>query len=376
MDNMFSYLDWAKDQPFLDLPFNEIDNIIFTQLVHLPLKEAFEKRAEMTIAEAAESLDDKEADRVYEILLRRRLLLLRQMADAPRYRDLKLYHYVDEFSLEDEKQFCAMSILLPNGIPVIAYRGTDLTLVGWKEDLNMSYVSRVPAQLRALEYLEKEAERGAAPLVLVGHSKGGNLALFAAVHASPAVQQRIMRVYTNDGPGLSRADMEGAGYRRVRARVVSFLPQSTVVGILLHQHKPYIVVKSRGLGPFQHDAFSWEVQKHSPRFRYKQRLSQKSVLLDRALDGWLEQLSLEDRRAFIDGLYQVLTASGSRTLGELMRTDRKGTMQLLRASQNLPDEVKRRMRYCIKALFAGTWQEVLGMAGEMGQALRPAKRRR
>lgn len=363
MANVIDYMARAKDQPFSALPFYEIDNIALSQIVYLPLGEGFALSGALPFGQAVSPLLNMEADKIYEILLRNRLILLRLMASGSRYADLTLSHHVDELSEQDQKQFCAVTLTLPNGTRVISFRGTDLSLVGWKEDMNMTFQSPVPAQERALEYLNAVAGEGGEPLVLLGHSKGGNLAVYAASHCAPEIRRRIVTVYSNDGPGLMASDVASAGYKELGARLVSFLPQGTMVGILFHQHRPYRVVRSNGLGPFQHDPFSWQVDVAGARFEQGKALTRGSMLLGDSFNSWLSGISMADRQRFVEALYQVLTAGGSKTLGELVRSDLNASMRMLRASMDLPEDVKKLMRRLILGLFSGTWDHIKTMIG-------------
>ncbi|MHC1787419.1 MAG: Mbeg1-like protein [Christensenellales bacterium] len=371
MDNMHAYLAWAGSQSGLDLPFNELDAIALSQVVHLPLEEAFRGGESISLREAAEALRDLEADKVYEVLLRHRLRVLLTMGEAPRYRDLRLSHFIDEVSIEDETQFCALTLTLSNGICVVCFRGTDLSLAGWKEDFNMSFSSPVPAQRRAIAYLHHIAHASVAPLVLLGHSKGGNLAVYAAAFCDQAVQDRLLAVYSFDGPGLMAEDAGKPGYLRIAGRIRSFLPQNSVVGVLMHQHKPFQVVKSNALSLFQHDPFSWEIKPESPEFVREPGLTWRSRMLDEALDSWLLQMSMDDRRLFCDTVFQVLTAGQDETLGELVRLDRHKALIMLRAIKGVPPPVAKAARKAIGLLFSGTVGTALDVAREAVTELLP-----
>lgn len=374
MANVIDYMARAKDEPFSSLPFNEIDNIALSQIVYLPLGEGFASSSALAFEEVAAPLCRMEADKAYEILLRHRLALLRHMASGRRYGPLILSRFAEELNEAEEKQFCAVTLRLPNGVSVLIYRGTDLSLVGWKEGLNMAFQSPVPAQKRALSYLEEAAGQGGGPLVLLGHSKGGNLAVYAASHCAPRVRRRIVTVYSDDGPGLMDEDVRSAGYQQLGARLVSLLPQGTMVGILFHQHRPYRVVRSTGLGPFQHDPFSWQVDLSAARFEKGQALTRGSMLLGASFNSWLSGISMADRQRFVEALYHVLTAGGSKTLGELVRSDRAASMRMLRAMRGLPRDVKRLMRRLIRGLFSGTWNRLLLMIGDAARGLIPFRR--
>jgi hypothetical protein len=375
MDNVLTYLSWAGPQSLWDLVFNVLDSLALSQIVHLELETAFRDQPVISVAQAAKALEgDEEARKVHAFLLRQRLQALQLMGDAPRYKDLLLSDFVDEISREDETQFSAVTLTLENGIKVICYRGTDLTLVGWKEDFNMSFDSPVPAQKAALDYLKRIADKSVAPLILLGHSKGGNLAVYAAVHSPGEVQDRLLKVYTFDGPGLTEEDAQLPGYLRVSGRIRSYLPRQSLVGVIFLQHRPYRVVRSGALSIFQHDVFSWEVVSNQPRFVRRKSLSRHSRMMDKALDQWISGLSLDDRRLFSDTIYQVLTAASDETLGDLVRTDRRKARMILRATQDIPPEVRKGLRKAIGLLLSGTVGGVWDAVVEGGRALLPKRK--
>lgn len=235
----------------------------------------------------------------------------------------------------------------------------------------MSFASPVPAQQQAVDYLHQVAGHTAAPIIMLGHSKGGNLAVYAAAFCQPQAQDRLQRVYTFDGPGLSRADATSPGYLRVAERIHSYLPQNSVVGVLLHQHKPFHVVRSKAISLFQHDAYSWVVEQAQPRFVREAALTRHSQMLDNVLDQWLEDMSLDDRRLFCDAIYEVLTAGDDQTLGELVRLDYRKAMSILKAMKDLPPQVGKALGQAIKLLLQGTLESALDIAKQAVSDLLP-----
>lgn len=369
MDNVITYArDWG-DQPFDALPFNEVDNVAFSQIVHLPFERAFEQygRKYLSLRELSLALSDMSADRVYEIMLRPRLELLHTMGAGGRFGPLPFYQFVDDISQEDEKQFCAVTTRLPDGTTVIIFRGTDLSLAGWKEDFNMSFESPTPAQRQAVEYVKRAAIQTEDPLILLGHSKGGNLALYAASFCPSDIQGRIRRVYTSDGPGLIPQDAKREGYLAVKNRVVSLLPQNSLVGLLLKQHKPYRVVRCRAIGLLQHDPFRWEVR--ATAFVGRKRLSYNSRMLDKTLDAWLARMPAHQRKLFADTLYEVVSASEADTLGSLVKNYRRSARAMLAAMRELDPDVRRMVRKTISALFRqgaeNIWEDIKALPDKL-----------
>ena len=306
MADLFDYLLWRGDLSMDAVPPNAVDTLILSELSYIdfaglvpgdflhpvPLKVA---------AEAFAALPDREErNRV-----KQDAALLAACARAARFADLKLCFYRSELLPQLQSQFAAVTWLLPGGTAVITYRGTDLTITGWKEDFNMSFQTQVPAQEKALWYLEAFARVHTGPIQLAGHSKGGNLAVYAGAKAQPELQERILSVHNHDGPGFHSAMLRDPGYRAILPRVRTFVPQSSVVGMLLEHEEPYTVVKSRQLSLLQHEPYSWEVLGGD--FVPMEEIDENSRFLDRTIKTWLSGTTMEERNAFVDALYELLT---------------------------------------------------------------------
>ena len=306
MADMFDYLLWRGDIPMEAVPPNPVDTLILSELSYIdfaglvpgdflhpvPLKVA---------AEAFLALPDREdRDRV-----KRDADLLAAAAQTERFGKLRLAFYRSELLPQMQSQFAALTWLLPDGAAVITYRGTDMTITGWKEDFNMSFQSSVPAQEKALWYLEAFARVHMGPIRLAGHSKGGNLAVYAAARTVPENQERILSVHNHDGPGFHSAMLRDPGYRGILEQVRTFVPQSSVVGMLLEHEEPYTVVKSRQLSLLQHEPYSWEVQGGD--FVRMEEVDDSSRFVDQTIKQWLSTTSMEERNAFVDAVYELLT---------------------------------------------------------------------
>lgn len=362
MPNMIVFAERAGERTFAELPFGEIDQAILTQLVHLPFEAALPNEASCATLEGlSQALSDITADKVYEVLLRDRLKLLHVCGASARYGHLVVSAFVNDISHEDEMQFSAMCVALPEGRRAICFRGTDLTLAGWKEDFNMAFDEPTPAQKRAVDYINQYAS---VPTIVLGHSKGGNLAVYGSAFCDPLVQCRITQVYTNDGPGLARASVESAPYQAVAERITSFLPQNSLVGVLLAHHEPYNVVYSRAIGILEHNPFSWVIEEEADMFVRREELSRTSKVMDATLDGWLENMEREERRTFVDTLYQVLAASGTKTLGELVKNPKRSAEKMLRATKDISPRARKVLRRCMASFFSTSAEVIVAKTAE------------
>ncbi len=242
--------------------------------------------------------------------------LLLAMGASPRYRDVVQFDSVDEVDPAAQMQFAAASYRLTDDLVYVAFRGTDRTLVGWKEDFNMTVRCPVPAQRAAADYLARIAEETCAKLLVGGHSKGGNLAIWAAAANAKRLGDRLVRVYSHDGPGFLPEILERPEFALVRPKVAKTVPHSSVVGMLLDQQGAYDVVKSTRVGLWQHDPFSWVVEGDG--FALVDRIAPEARRLDETLTAWFEAHTEEEREAFIDAVYDLVTVPGVETVSDLL----------------------------------------------------------
>ena len=317
MADMFDYLLWRGDIPMEAVPLNPVDTLILSELSYIDfdglVPEDFLHPVPLRVAaEAFLALPDRE-DRVR---VKKDLDLIAACAQTARFGGLRLVFYRSELLPEQQSQFAAVTWLLPDGGAVITYRGTDLTLTGWKEDFNMSFQESVPAQEKALRYLEAYARAHRGPVSLTGHSKGGNLAVYAAARCQPELRARIVFAHNHDGPGFHSAMMADPGYREALPKVRTFVPQSSVVGMLLEHEEPYTVVRSRQLSLLQHEPYSWEVLGGD--FVRMEELDENSRFLDRTIKTWLAGTTMAERNAFVDAVYELLTLSQTDDLRDLI----------------------------------------------------------
>lgn len=364
MENLGQYIrrigqdDWEKS------PAGELDFAAFSQIVYLPLDMALKGDEAISLKEVAFLMKDLTVDSLFSIYYKKRLELMREMAALPRYAGLLLSDYVHEVSAEDQKQFCAVCISIPGNIKALCFEGTDLSLAGWKEDFNMSFESPVPAQKDACLYLERLSDHyESCGFVLLGHSKGGNLSIYAAAFTDDLIKQRLQAVYSFDGPGLIDRDTHSPGYQAVSERIFAFLPQNSLVGVLMCRHEPSIIVKSGAFGVFQHDLFTWKIKKDETKFLRTEGLSSLARLRDEVFNDWLADVSFEDREKFSDALYQVLSADESREhVGDLIRPNFEAASRSLKALQDIDPTTRKMIRRLLQALFSETVETVVEAA--------------
>lgn len=336
MANIIDYVHWRGDIPFYQVPLGEVDALILSYLAYLPFDGLVSSRleeADVLLRDAARELllraQREELPLAFSQKDDKRLLAA--IIESRRFGDMRLCGFVNRFDKEREEQFSAVVFLPPDGPAVISLRGTDRTVVGWKEDFNMSYAGEVPAQRTALLYTQRVVSALDTPVVLCGHSKGGNLAAYAAIFSGESTQERIVCVYNFDGPGFNEEVIASPEFGRIDMRIHVFVPQSSMVGILMWHSEPFTIVKSESVSVFQHLPYHWQVM--GGRLLTAPELSGDSHLADVTLKRWLRSLTPELRRRVIDGIFSVLSASDGTQIAQLFEP--RSVMAILRAAGDM-----------------------------------------
>ena len=261
MGDILDYISWRGDLSWARSPFCPVDALALSALAYIHFEGVVPEGLDspVPLRQAAERYLALPPGRRGRFRCERDLALLRALGAAPRFAGAELCCRAGRFAPEEETQFAALAVLLGDGSAYLAFRGTDATLVGWKEDFNMSFMDLVPAQILAAEYAGGFAGGFPGPLRLGGHSKGGNLAVVGAALCPVKVRDRVEVVYSFDGPGFNPYLLARPGYQELRTRIRSFVPRSSVVGLLLTHEEPHTVVQSSQQGLFQHDLYSWQI---------------------------------------------------------------------------------------------------------------------
>ena len=351
MASVFDYLDWRGDITFGEVSLGEVDSLILSAICYVDFEgivpSGFGEKPITLINAARSYLRAHKGEKVYigAILPPAILTLLAKAAKTKRFGGIRLIGYINNIDKETQTQFCALSFLLDDGSLYVAYRGTDDTLVGWKENFNMSFMEAVPAQLAAVDYLDSASKLTEGNIIVGGHSKGGNLAVYATVKCSAETNEKIIKSYSNDGPGFSKTFIEGEDYQRTKHKIKTLIPQSSVVGLLLEHEETYEVVMSNEVGLMQHDPFSWEVLGGG--FIKMDSITEESRSIDQKLKAWLSEMDPKQREEFVDAVYETLSATNATTLTDI-NTDK---IKLIKAWGNLSDENKAIVTKSIKLLL-------------------------
>lgn len=346
---MLAYIAWRGDLSLEQSPFSPVDGLILSTLAYVRFQGCIpaDAAAQVSLAEAVSAFLSRPAAEQGRVRSPSDAGLMRRLAASRRFAHMRLTAYQDVFLPEKEMQFAAYTALLEDGTAFLAFRGTDSTLVGWKEDFNMSFRDTVPAQSAALEYAERIAAAFGGALRLGGHSKGGNLAIYAATQCPPQVRGRILAVYNNDGPGFTDSVLSSPGYAELLERIHSFVPQSSIIGMLLQHEDDYTVVHSRQRGILQHDPYSWSVLGND--FIRLRRVTEGSRITDKVVKDWLCALTPEERGKFVDVLYELLSAGGASLTSDLVQP--RSLYATLKAYKAVDEDTRRLLSSALKHLL-------------------------
>lgn len=348
MSNIFDYIEWRGDLSLLKDKFNEIDNLILSRFSYFPFDEIIKENEVVTIKELSERFLEKDTSTM-PILWEDDVNLFPEMGNSIRFGEMKVTKYVNKISVEKEKQFSAITILMPDDTIYVSYRGTDNTVIGWKEDLNMTFKSHIPSQIDAVKYLEEIANKYHNKLRVGGHSKGGNLAVYASLFANKKIKKRIINIYNNDGPGFNDEIIESKEYKEMIERVNTYIPQDSIFGRLLNHEEQYTVVKSTQRGVMQHDLYSWQLLGNE--FICLKEITNGSKFIDKSIKAWLEQIDIEKREQVIDIVFQVINTTKAETISDL-KSHWFSNARILLSSYKLVDpESKKMILETLSALF-------------------------
>lgn len=349
-DNFLTYLKWRGDLLVKDYPFNEVDALILAELVYIH----FEGIVPGIGEEGCISV--YEANTKYKKSLSREMLyykdkedLFDELAMSPRFKDMTLCNYVSTLDIEGQQQFAAMHVnVLPN-MTYIAFRGTDSTVTGWREDFNMSYMMPVPAQQSAVDYVNQTAKGLFKRYWIGGHSKGGNLAIYSGVFCNPRIQKKLIKVYSFDGPGFNRNMVDDPAYKLVEEKIEAYVPENSIVGMLMEHEEDYKVVQSSEFGLLQHEGFSWFVDRDE--FVLANDVGEFSKSFSVTLKNWLAGMSKEQRKGVVDAFFDVFVQAGIHDFMEIMDMDVRTAGALLKAVSKVPQEHRDSMGKLIKLLI-------------------------
>lgn len=361
---MANIIDYVNNFPytFEEKEFNDVDSLVLCQLSYLKMKGLIPGLEDgCDFLPFRNVLRKENGEQVFadERYREDNQKLAEAILNSVRFRDMKVNYYIDILDKEMEVQFCAVTFRLgegENAFYYIAYRGTDENLVGWKEDFTLAFSEPVVGQLFAARYMRKVSSHLPGAFYMGGHSKGGNLAVFAAMSSSMGLQDRIRQVYSHDGPGFKPQVLARYEYERIAGKVKKILPGSSMVGMLLERGNDYNVVESSSRGLMQHNPYTWVVDLEEGRFVPMEELKNGARLMDSAVTDWILSLDDEQVGRFSDVIFRVLGASETDNLIDFKADWRKSISGILQEIKEVDEASKEEMEEILKGLFEITGQ--------------------
>lgn len=320
MGIIFDYLDQVAYDSIYDTPFNELDMLMLTEITYLPFDQIVSDQMSPDCTCRLFEVAEKMPQDLSMLVTKNRLKLLEKVASSTRFKNIKLMGYVNDIDPDVQKQFAAMIFKIKPDSYVLTFRGTDDSIIGWKEDFHMTYMDQVPAQKTAVNYLRKAMDALPGQFILTGHSKGGNLASYAASQIEPEYQERIQSIYSYDAPGLNHSVITSQGYQTISDKIKRYIPQGSIVGMMLETPKQAQIVKSTAIGGLaQHDTFSWQISDQT--FVLLDNLNPDSLQVDKTLKNWVDSVSDEELKDFFDLFFGLILDAGISSINDLTKLE-------------------------------------------------------
>ena len=373
MGNLITYVQQYEAQTFQEKLVTDIDILVLTEIAYLPFDEivssSFEEKTAISLNQLGkefETIKEKEHKNNPFMITKERIQLLDVVSKSLRFKDVKVFGFMNDIDDELTKQFAAVCYQWEEESRWIIFRGTDESLTGWKEDFMMTYSDLIPAQTDAIEYLRKQAELFEGNLSISGHSKGGNLSLYASALQEEAVQNRIQQIYCWDAPGVHRSILNTVGYQRVVSKAKRYIPQDSIVGLMLESQVPYHIIESQGSGISQHSALMWNIE--DDHFVELTELTRNSQLTDQTFKQWTEVVSDEDLKLFFDTFFELIFEMGVETVNDVYYNFRMYMRQFFEKAYQMDTEKREILLRVGRLLFQiryEIWKDTLSISVEL-----------
>lgn len=360
MANINDYLKWRGDISFDDkYDFNEIDSMILARFSYL-LFDRIKMNEEETIQSISKKMKHFEND---EFRYNGDKELITLLGESNRFKDLKVTDFIKNNEKENEKQFSAIVIHNNEDEMYISYIGTDASIYGWKEDFNMAFMDNVPCQIEGKEYLEKISNKYKNKKIRIGgHSKGGNVAIYAAITAEKDVKERIIKVYNYDGPGFNNEIIKKYGKDAIIKKIETYFPQESIIGRIMNHQEKCTIASSNQKGILQHDIYSWEVL--GTDLIHQNKLSNSSEIINKTVAEWIEKTTVEQRKIFFDSLFEVFYSTEALTFGEMSKNMTKNLPILYKKYGEISDEDKKIITDILKLFIKSYFSEMISSSKE------------
>lgn len=345
MSNIIDYLNWRGDLTFKQDGINEVDKIILARFSYLPFKDIALEKVD-TIENISEKMKNLS---INKFIWKEDKEFIIKLGKTRRYKNLNVSDYQEMFDITAEKQFAAVVIEINNRYKYISFRGTDMSLVGWKEDFNMSFMQNIPSQKEAVRYLNEVGKKYWDKLIIGGHSKGGNIGLYASIFCDDRVKRKIVEVINADGPGFEEAIIRTEGYEKIKNKLNTYIPQSSIIGRLLEHDEDYEIIYSKQKGLMQHDIYSWQVD--GPNLIRIPELTNDSQIVNKVVRNWLQNTTPEQRKHFINIIYEILITTQAKSINDFGIGTLKKIATVIKSYKNTEKEEKKEIEIMLKLMF-------------------------
>lgn len=345
MNNFCDYIKWRGDINFNMSPINEIDSLILCQIAYLnfdgllPDMDFSNGITMENLAQIFKESPDFEKRKDCGVFINPLTCdLLFAAAESNRFKNVIVAGYTSKYDLQNEEQFAAVTYVVSEKNNLVCFRGTDDTLIGWKEDFNLARYDMVPSQKDALEYLDLAMKKLPGNVTVAGHSKGGNLAVFAASKTSGENKKRIKTIYNFDGPGFTEERLESIDFSEMNEKIYSFYPHTCIVGSLFYHRGSSKVVKNDALGINQHDPFTWHVL--GKEFVTEPDFDEISKVFHASFNQWVKTMSLEQCNLLVETLFEIVLATEAKTSSELEENIPKNLLKIMKKISTVDSELR------------------------------------
>ena len=338
---------------FKKTKFNELDAMVFSYISYFHIQNQMYKKGIFDSIALKDLNNRKYYNKMYydTIDIEASKKLLELVSANPRYHDVEILYYIEESSKTIEKQFSAMTFRFLDDSYFVAYRGTDHSFVGWKEDLNMAFLTHVPAQKAALKYLKKVLDRCKGTFYIGGHSKGGNLAIYASSFIDAKYKKRRKVVYNFDGPGLNKKLISQKGYEQIESITKKYVTQSSIVGMCFERTHKYIIIKSNSIGILQHNPFTWEIE--GKKFKRAKDSTFDSIAFKRAINTLIDSLSEMEIKTVVDSFYEIVLSTKVNTVEQFLSDFLNGAKNIIESIAKLSEEQKKTIMKAVSIYIKG-----------------------
>lgn len=348
--NIIKYIKKYGEYSFEDMPFNNIDNVILSMLSYVNYENIISNnhKNKKTINCAWNeyfNLYSKKDNKKNISEIRSGIKIFYNLKDTKRYSNILMYNY--KYIGNDNAQFSAITFEINQDLIYLAFEGTDHLISGWEEDFKMSYMFPVEAQKYAIKYINHNHFPIKSKIMLGGHSKGGNLAITAGMHANMFIKSRILKVYSNDGLGLRKKQFISKKYKNIENKIIEIIPNYSVIGLLLKHKKNHLIIKSTKHGFFSHNPLTWIIDENN----FKEtELSKFSIILNGGITKWFDSYSDDEIKKFSKSIFDICKKNNINSLIEI-KENSKIIFQFIRDARDIDDNTKKMIKELIDIII-------------------------